>query len=67
MIQNETYGYCDKSTGTYRSDRPIIRISSFASKLTVILSKQRPRQLLIKGDNGQDYQYMLKGWRMGTQ
>lgn len=47
--------------GTYQSGRPIIRISSFATKLTVIASKQRPRRLSLKGSDGRDYQYVLKG------
>ncbi|KAI0832116.1 FAT-domain-containing protein [Trametes gibbosa] len=47
--------------GTYHSGKPIIRISSFASKLTVISSKQRPRRLTIKGSDGVDYQFVLKG------
>lgn len=47
--------------GTYQSGRPIIRIQSFATKLTVIASKQRPRRLSLKGDDGRDYQYVLKG------
>ncbi|KIM49486.1 hypothetical protein M413DRAFT_21701 [Hebeloma cylindrosporum] len=47
--------------GTYQSGRPIIRIASFATKLTVIVSKQRPRKMSLKGDDGRDYQYLLKG------
>ncbi|KAF9525319.1 phosphatidylinositol 3-kinase [Crepidotus variabilis] len=47
--------------GTYQAGRPIIRITSFATKLTVIVSKQRPRRLPLKGDDGRDYQYLLKG------
>ncbi|KIM44660.1 hypothetical protein M413DRAFT_25110 [Hebeloma cylindrosporum] len=47
--------------GTYQSGRPIIRIASFATKLTVIVSKQRPRKMSLKGDDGRDYQYVLKG------
>lgn len=47
--------------GTYQSGRPVIRINSFATKLTVISSKQRPRRLLLKGSDGRDYQYVLKG------
>jgi FKBP12-rapamycin complex-associated protein len=47
--------------GTYQSGRPIIRILSFSTKLTVIASKQRPRRLCLKGDDGRDYQYILKG------
>ncbi|KAK9241824.1 armadillo-type protein [Lipomyces tetrasporus] len=47
--------------GTYASGKPIIRIVSFSPTFTVISSKQRPRRLTIKGSDGQDYQYLLKG------
>ncbi|KIJ55748.1 hypothetical protein M422DRAFT_24274 [Sphaerobolus stellatus SS14] len=47
--------------GTYLSGREPIRIASFATKLTVIASKQRPRRLSLKGSDGRDYQYVLKG------
>ncbi|KAI0078720.1 phosphatidylinositol 3-kinase [Panus rudis PR-1116 ss-1] len=47
--------------GTYQAGKPIVKIDSFAPKLTVIPSKQRPRRLGVKGSDGQDYQYVLKG------
>ncbi|KAI0653553.1 FAT-domain-containing protein, partial [Cubamyces menziesii] len=47
--------------GTYQSGKPVTRISSFASVLTVISSKQRPRRLWMKGSDGNDYQFLLKG------
>ncbi|KAG8995960.1 phosphatidylinositol kinase- protein kinase tor1 [Tulasnella sp. JGI-2019a] len=47
--------------GTYHSGRPVTRIASFAPTLSVITSKQRPRRLSIKGSDGRDYQYLLKG------
>ena len=47
--------------GTYQSGKPVIKITGFASKLTVISSKQRPRQLSMKGSDGNDYQFALKG------
>ena len=47
--------------GAYQSGRPVITIQSFASKLTVISSKQRPRRLTLKGSDGNEYQYLLKG------
>ncbi|KAJ3103710.1 phosphatidylinositol kinase- protein kinase tor1 [Phlyctochytrium bullatum] len=47
--------------GTYKSGDPIIRITSFFPTLNVITSKQRPRRLTIRGSNGVDYQYLLKG------
>ncbi|KAK9465831.1 armadillo-type protein [Lipomyces arxii] len=47
--------------GTYASGKPVIRIVCFEPTLTVISSKQRPRRLTIKGSDGHDYQYVLKG------
>ncbi|KAH9066494.1 atypical/PIKK/FRAP protein kinase [Lactarius vividus] len=47
--------------GTYQSGRPIITIMNFAPKLSIIISKQRPRQLRLKGSDGKEYQYLLKG------
>ncbi|KAL1915020.1 uncharacterized protein VTP21DRAFT_7725 [Calcarisporiella thermophila] len=47
--------------GTYRSGEPVVRIASFAPKLSVISSKQRPRKMTIKGMDGNQYQYLLKG------
>ncbi|KAJ3291491.1 phosphatidylinositol kinase- protein kinase tor1 [Rhizoclosmatium sp. JEL0117] len=47
--------------GTYKSGEPVVRIESFFPILTVITSKQRPRRLSIKGNNGVEFQYLLKG------
>ncbi|TPX38402.1 hypothetical protein SeMB42_g06762 [Synchytrium endobioticum] len=47
--------------GTYQAGEPVVKIRSFVSTLTVITSKQRPRRLTIKGSDGKDYQYLLKG------
>ncbi|KAJ7577108.1 phosphatidylinositol 3-kinase [Mycena floridula] len=47
--------------GTYQSGREVIKIMNFAPKLSVIASKQRPRRLCLKGSDGRDYQYVLKG------
>lgn len=47
--------------GQYRSGAPIIRIQSFIPTLNIITSKQRPRRLSIKGSDGKEYQYLLKG------
>ncbi|KAG8220979.1 hypothetical protein J3R82DRAFT_2485 [Butyriboletus roseoflavus] len=47
--------------GTYQSGKCVIKIASFTTKLTVIASKQRPRRLSFKGDDGKDYLYILKG------
>jgi FKBP12-rapamycin complex-associated protein len=47
--------------GTYQSGKPIITIMNFAPKLSIIVSKQRPRRLYLKGSDGKEYQYLLKG------
>lgn len=47
--------------GTYITGKPIIRITRFEPVFSVISSKQRPRKLSIKGSDGKDYQYLLKG------
>ncbi|KAF2086756.1 FAT-domain-containing protein [Saccharata proteae CBS 121410] len=47
--------------GTYQSGKPIIRILSFDPVSTVIQSKQRPRKLVLKGSDGVNYMYALKG------
>jgi FKBP12-rapamycin complex-associated protein len=47
--------------GTYRSGKPVIRISSFNPTLTIMGSKQKPRRLMMKGSNGREYEYLLKG------
>jgi len=50
-----------KKKGTYKSGEPIVMISSFVPTVNVITSKQRPRKLTIKGGDGKDYQFLLKG------
>ncbi|KAI0040710.1 atypical/PIKK/FRAP protein kinase [Auriscalpium vulgare] len=47
--------------GTYQSGKEVVTIQSFATKLTVLETKQRPRCMSLKGSDGKDYQYLLKG------
>ncbi|XP_054720357.1 serine/threonine-protein kinase mTOR-like [Uloborus diversus] len=47
--------------GTYYPNQPIIQIAHVESSLQVITSKQRPRKLSIKGSNGKDFMFLLKG------
>ncbi|CAI2299504.1 unnamed protein product [Caenorhabditis sp. 36 PRJEB53466] len=47
--------------GTYDPSAPVVSISSFCSKMSVITSKQRPRKMVIRGSNGLEYQFLLKG------
>lgn len=47
--------------GLYRPDKPVIKIESFAPKMTVLTSKQHPRKLEIYGSDGKEYTFLLKG------
>lgn len=47
--------------GTYKANNPVVKIHSFAQTLSVIPSKQRPRKLTIRGSDGRQYQFLLKG------
>ncbi|ORX99768.1 PtdIns-3-kinase tor2 [Basidiobolus meristosporus CBS 931.73] len=47
--------------GTYKSGEEIIRISRCVPTFNVITSKQRPRKFTIKGSDGNDYMFLLKG------
>lgn len=47
--------------GSYAPGQELIRISSIQTNLQVITSKQRPRKLCIRGSNGKDYMFLLKG------
>nr|UIB01653.1 serine/threonine-protein kinase mTOR [Propylea japonica] len=47
--------------GSYSPGQPIIRIQYIHRSLEVITSKQRPRKLRIRGSDGKDYMFLLKG------
>lgn len=47
--------------GSYSPGQPLVRIAHIHPSLEVITSKQRPRKLLIRGSNGKDYMFLLKG------
>jgi len=47
--------------GTYQPDTPLVHITSFAPTMKVIVSKQRPRQIALHGDDGLEYKFLLKG------
>ncbi|MBW0475655.1 hypothetical protein O181_015370 [Austropuccinia psidii MF-1] len=47
--------------GTYRSGKPVIRISHIAPICKIMGSKQRPRELSIIGSEGRCYRFLLKG------
>ena len=48
--------------GSYNPSLPVVRIAKVDSQLHVITSKQRPRKLCIKGSDGKDYMFLLKGF-----
>lgn len=47
--------------GTYKAASPIVKIAGFSPQLVVITSKQRPRRLTIHGEDGENYDFLLKG------
>ncbi|CAG9112207.1 unnamed protein product [Plutella xylostella] len=47
--------------GSYVPDQEVIRIAHIQSSLQVITSKQRPRRLTVRGSNGKEYMFLLKG------
>ena len=47
--------------GTYEPGKSMIYILEFSPTLQVIPSKQRPRKLSLRGSNGQEFQFLLKG------
>merc|ERR1719357_2056716 len=47
--------------GSYVPKQDIIRIHSVSPSLQVITSKQRPRKQCMKGSNGKEYMFLLKG------
>ncbi|EFO21688.2 phosphatidylinositol 3 [Loa loa] len=47
--------------GTYDPRAPLVTISSIHNTLQVINSKQRPRKVVMKGSDGKDYIFLLKG------
>ncbi|KAG0362437.1 phosphatidylinositol kinase- protein kinase tor1 [Gamsiella multidivaricata] len=47
--------------GTYKSGEPVIKISSFVQVLDVMSTKQKPRRLAMRGSDGREYAFLLKG------
>ncbi|OHT09569.1 PIKK family atypical protein kinase [Tritrichomonas foetus] len=47
--------------GTYKPNKPVNRIKFFVGQLSVYMSKQQPKDVVIKGEDGNFYQYLLKG------
>jgi FKBP12-rapamycin complex-associated protein len=47
--------------GSYRVNGTYVKIEKFIPSVQVIASKQRPRKLTIRGGDGKDYVFLLKG------
>lgn len=47
--------------GSYRVDGSYTKIERFVPKVQVITSKQRPRKICLRGSDGNEYVYVLKG------
>ena len=48
--------------GSYKPSSPSnILIHSFRNELRVLISKQRPKKLIIEGNDGKEYVFLLKG------
>ncbi|KAL3925177.1 MAG: hypothetical protein SGILL_000585 [Bacillariaceae sp.] len=47
--------------GSYRVDGSFVKIEKFVQNVQVITSKQRPRKITLRGNDGKDYVFLLKG------
>jgi phosphatidylinositol kinase/protein kinase (PI-3 family) len=47
--------------GSYRVDGSYVNIEKFIPNVEVISSKQRPRKITLRGSDGKDYVFLLKG------
>jgi FKBP12-rapamycin complex-associated protein len=47
--------------GSYRVDGSYVKIERFIHSVQVITSKQRPRKITLRGSDGKDYVFLLKG------
>lgn len=47
--------------GSYRVDGSYVNIEKFNPHVEVITSKQRPRKVTVRGSDGKDYVFLLKG------
>ena len=48
-------------SGSYRVDGSYVKIERFIPSVQVITSKQRPRKIVLRGSDGKDYVFLLKG------
>ena len=47
--------------GTFKCNKPIVKISKFNQTLPVLSSKQHPRKMHMYGSDGREYIFLLKG------
>lgn len=47
--------------GSYKPNKPVNRIKYFVGQFSVYMTKQQPKDVIVKGEDGVFYQYLLKG------
>lgn len=47
--------------GSYRVDGSYVKIERFVPGVQILPSKQKPRKIIIRGSDGKDYVFLLKG------
>jgi hypothetical protein len=57
----EKTGFALAVPGTYRPGRKPIQIKYFVGQFSVFNTKQQPKDVVIRGNDGNFYQYLLKG------
>ena len=66
-LQTISQELCDKKhfkfavPGTYKPGKELIKINYFVQLASVFNSKQAPKNIVIRGEDGNLYQYLLKG------
>ena len=58
---NDKTDFCIAVPGTYRPNKSVNHIKYFVGELSVYQTKQQPKDVIIKGEDGNFYQYLLKG------
>jgi serine/threonine-protein kinase mTOR len=59
LVTSKKYRSC--IPGLYEPHRRCTKITGFCNELVILQSKQRPRKLTVFGDDGKEYNFLLKG------
>ncbi|OHS94749.1 PIKK family atypical protein kinase [Tritrichomonas foetus] len=57
----ERTGFFMAVPGTYKPSKAVNHIMYFVGQLSVYMSKQQPKDVIVRGEDGNFYQYLLKG------